>query len=426
MRIVVEVILSLVVARSAGAELRAGVARVEITPSSMMTMYGYANRKCGPANGTHDPLMAKVLVLEAGGSRMAIVTTDLGSLVSDSLRQDVASKLGISILLLSASHTHSAPAFLPFGSAPATTPGAVAYRAEVDARIFGAVEAALQTLAPATLSVARGSIQLGYNRLLPRDDGRTRALFDNLERVPYGPVDPEIVLLRVDDTSGRPRALLVHYATHAVVLGPTNCKYSADYPGVLQARTEAAVPGAQVMFVQGGAGDINPIFMARSGDEEKDFGVVEKMGELLAEEVVRANRTAAPVAAGVEGITAKSEIVSVKDRWDPTQSIDVGITTVLINRTIAIAAWPGEVMHVLQKDWKARAEVAVPLFYGYTFSAGGTWAGYVPDLRTAAHGGYGADASTRVEIGTGERLLERHLVNLYGLLGMWMDKQGKP
>ena len=126
------------------------------------------------------------------------------------------------------------------------------------------------------------------------------------------------------------------------------------------------------MFVQGGAGDINPIFMARSGDEEKDFGVVQKMGELLAEEVVRANRTAAPLPAGVEGITAKSEIVSVKDRWDSTQSIDIGITTVLINKTIAIAAWPGEVMHLLQKDWKARAEVPLPLFYGYTFSAGGT------------------------------------------------------
>ena len=44
-------------------ELRAGVARVEITPSTFMPMYGYANRKCGPANGTHDPLFAKVLVL---------------------------------------------------------------------------------------------------------------------------------------------------------------------------------------------------------------------------------------------------------------------------------------------------------------------------------------------------------------------------
>jgi len=411
---------------TAHAEMRAGVARVEITPSTLMTMYGYANRKCGPANGTHDPLMAKVLVLESGGTRMAIVTMDLGSMVSDALRQDVQTKLGIPVVLLAASHTHSAPAFLPFGSAPSTNAAAIAYRSELEAKVFGAIEQASKAMSPVTLSVARGSLQLGYNRLLPRDDGRTRALFDNLERVPYGPVDPEYVLLRVDGIDGTPRALLVHYAAHPVVLGPTNCKYSADYPGVMQAAVEGALPGAQVMFVQGGAGDINPIFMARSGDEEKDFGVVQTMGALLAEQVVRANRTATPVPSGPEGITATSEVVTVKDRWDATQSLEVGITTVLINRTIAIAAWPGEVMHRLQKDWKARAEVPLPLFYGYTFSAGGTWAGYVPDLRSAAHGGYGADASTRVEVGAGEKLLERHLINLYGMLGMWMDKQGKP
>lgn len=418
--------LALSVGASARAELRAGVARVDITPSTSMTMYGYANRKCGPSNGTHDPLMAKVLVIESGGSTMAIVTMDLGSMVSDTLRQDVATRLGIPILLLSASHTHSAPAFLPFGSAPSTNPEAIAYRSDLEKKIFAAIEQAQKALAPATLSVARGSLQLGYNRLLPRDDGRTRALFDNLERVPYGPVDPEYVLLRVDGIDGTPRALLVHYATHAVVLGPTNCKYSADYPGVLQARAEESLPGTQVMFVQGGAGDINPIFMARSGDEATDFSVVRKMGELLAEDVVRTSRTATPVPSSAEGIVARSETVTVTDRWDPTQTIDIGITTVLLNKTIAIAAWPGEVMHRLQKDWKARAEVPVPLFYGYTHSAGGTWAGYIPDLRTAAHGGYGADASTRVEIGTGERLLERHLINLYGLLGMWMDKQGRP
>ena len=83
----------------AAVALKAGVARVEITPSTLMPMYGYANRKCGPANGTHDPLIAKVLVLEAGDTRMALVTTDLGSLVSENLRREVASRLGIPVLL---------------------------------------------------------------------------------------------------------------------------------------------------------------------------------------------------------------------------------------------------------------------------------------------------------------------------------------
>src|ERR1043166_3642119 len=89
------VALALVQAAHAEVELKAGVARVEITPSTFMQMYGYSNRKCGPANGTHDPLFAKALVLAAGDSRLAIVTMDLGAIVSENLRRDVAAKLNI-------------------------------------------------------------------------------------------------------------------------------------------------------------------------------------------------------------------------------------------------------------------------------------------------------------------------------------------
>jgi neutral ceramidase len=409
----------------ASAELKAGVARVEITPSTFMPMYGYSNRKCGPANGTHDPLFAKVLVLESGGSRMAIVTADVGSLVSENLRRDVASKLKIPVLLLSASHTHSAPAFLPFGSAPATTDEARSYLAEVDRKIFSAIENASQSMFPARLGVGKGALQLGYNRLVLREDGRARALFDNLERVPYGPVDPELVLLRVEDAEGRARALLVHYAVHAVVLGPTSCKYSADYPGVLQSAVERQLEGTQVMFVQGGAGDINPLFQGRSGREADDFAVMEKMGQLLAVEVLRANKTVKLLAAVVDPIQVRSELMTFADRWEKDKTIEVGITTILLGREIAIATVPGEPLHKLQQMWKEQADVPHPLFYGYTYSAGGTWAGYIPDLRSAAYGGYGADASTRIELGAGEKIMLRHLTFLYDLLGMWKDKPGR-
>ena len=93
---------------------------------------------------------------------------------------------------------------------------------------------------------------------------------------------------------------------------------------------------------------------------------------------------------------------------------------------LASTATPGEVFHKLQTDWKQGADVPYPLFYGYTYSGGGQWAGYVPDLRSAAYGGYGADASTRVEIGAGERIMEQHRINLFRLRGMWMDAPGKP
>ena len=97
---------------------------------------------------------------------MAIVTLDLGSMVSENLRRDVASKLSIPVLLLAASHTHSGPAFLPEDVSPSSDAGAKAYFAELEGKIFGAIQAASGAMFPARLSVARGSLQLGYNRLL--------------------------------------------------------------------------------------------------------------------------------------------------------------------------------------------------------------------------------------------------------------------
>src|SRR5687767_5718723 len=286
--------------------LRAGIAGTDITPSTLGPMYGYNNRRCGPANGTHDALHAKALVLEIGDSRMAIVTLDLGRIASRTLFKRVAEELRIPLLLLSVSHTHSAPAY--GDESP--------YHAEVERKIFDAVKQASQTMFAAKLSVGRGSLQLGYNRLLLRDDGRARALFDNLDRIPHGPVDPEFQLLQVSDLNGAAKALLIHYAAHAVVLGPTSCKYSADYPGVLQSAVERAFDGTQVMFVQGGAGDINPLFQGRSGREDDDFAVMEKMGQLLAAEVLRAAKTIAPLAPVTDPIRVRSEVLTFGERWE--------------------------------------------------------------------------------------------------------------
>src|SRR5262245_334262 len=141
--------------------LKAGVARIEITPSESMPMYGYSNRKCGPANGTHDPLFAKVLVLAAGDARVAIVTLDLGSFVSGVVHREASEKLAIPLVLLAASHTHSAPQF-PMGADGSP------YREATERKILDAIQEASKSMFPARLSVGRGSIQLGYNRLLQR------------------------------------------------------------------------------------------------------------------------------------------------------------------------------------------------------------------------------------------------------------------
>lgn len=408
---------------AAGQDLLAGIAKIEITPSFNGPMFGYSNRKCGESKAVHDPLFAKALVLQAGEQRVAIVTMDLGSISSDVVFKRVADELKIPVLVLSLSHTHSGPAFMAY-SLNAKEPSP--YLKELEAKIFDVVKQASESMSPARLSVGRGSIQLGYNRLLLRDDGRSRALFDNLDRVPYGPVDPEVGLIRIDSLDGRPRALMVHYTAHPVALGSTNCLYSADYPGVMKARVEAAMPGVEAMFVQGATGETNPLFQGRTGNSDADFATMTKMGELLAAEVLRATKSMEPLPPGPASIVSKTQTLPFKGRWDSDRQFPVGITTLLINGRIAIATVPGEPLLALQSRWKSGADVPYPFFYGYTQTTSNPWPGYIPDIRSAAYGGYGADATTNIEVGAAERIMDQHLVNIYGLRGMWLDKPGRP
>ena len=64
--------------------------------------------------------------------------------------------------------------------------------------------------------------QLSFNRLILREDGRAREswLGDehyravNPERIPHGPVDPAVGVLRFEDLDGNIKALIMNYACH--------------------------------------------------------------------------------------------------------------------------------------------------------------------------------------------------------------------
>src|SRR5207244_11128006 len=114
-------------------------------------------RDCGPAHGTHGPLFAKARVLRTGDSSLAIVTLDLGSIASENLHREVETKLGIPALLLSASHTHSGPQYLPYSSEVAAEP--FPYLRDLEGKIFSAVEKASKSMFPARLGIGRGSAQ---------------------------------------------------------------------------------------------------------------------------------------------------------------------------------------------------------------------------------------------------------------------------
>src|SRR5579862_8707946 len=86
----------------AWAGLRAGVSKVDITPATHEIMWGFEDR-LAPAESTLDPLYARVLVLEAGDRRLAVIALDLGRSFGepalDRLRESLRKTSRISCLL---------------------------------------------------------------------------------------------------------------------------------------------------------------------------------------------------------------------------------------------------------------------------------------------------------------------------------------
>lgn len=217
--------------------------------------------------------------------------------------------------------------------------------------------------------------------------------------------------------------MLVSYACHPVVLGPKNSKISAGYPGIFRALIEAQLGGeARCVFLQGGAGDINPLILPRSKDPQEDFAFMKTLGTLLGEKVLTILQGMENTDGHSASLDARSTVIDVDHRFIAQESVKVGVASILINGEIGIVTMPGEPFHLFQDYLRDRASLPHTLFLGYCSNDGYPWPSYVPDLVSAARGGYGASDTTQAAVGTGERLLNLGVAGFYHMRGMLKDK----
>src|SRR2546429_1933928 len=88
-----------------------GVAQVDITPTTTVDLSGFAART-NPMTGVLDPIFAKALYLCDGNEKLLWLNLDVLALSHDFVRdiRSACRQLGIERVLLSATHTHAAPA----------------------------------------------------------------------------------------------------------------------------------------------------------------------------------------------------------------------------------------------------------------------------------------------------------------------------
>jgi len=406
-----------------GAEFRASVVKVDITPSEPQWLLGYDPRQ---SDGVHDHLYHRIVAMDDGKTQFFLISTDLCCFSPswyDHVVQELGEQTGVKPIQVwwTVTHTHAAPEVGPPGL------GAVfmgrrfqhtsnpEYSEWMKRKFIAGIMEAREKLEPARLGIGYGIAMANINRRARDEEGPT---FLGLN--PDGPTDRTIGLIRLEHQDGRILALIANYAIHGTVLGGENRKISADAPGVVAEYVEQQI-GAPMLFINGAAGNLAPIYTVYP-----DFvsGHLSQFRVLLGDKIIEANRNIGHTTSNVD-LSLGEQIVESPRKpgmgWDPELSNYIRNTStgeavvrfpvrfLQINNDIAIWAAPLELFCEIAMEVRSRSPFPFTLYFGYCNG----WLGYLPTREEFTRGGYEPSVSPFTERG-GEDLVRAVVSYLQG------------
>ncbi len=226
------------------------------------------------AKRLNDPIRARCLVLDDGSTRLAIVVVDSCMMpreLLDKVKESAREKTGIptDCILISATHTHSAPAAMGALGCP---PDA-GYVSLLPGKIAESIERATKLLEPARVgwNVIDDHEHTFCRRWIRRPDkmlddpfgqrtvrANMHPGYQNPDAIaPAGPVDPALTVLSVQSRNGRPIAVLANYSMHYYGAEPVSADYFGRFAGALAKRivVQAVNPPFVAIMSQGTSGD---------------------------------------------------------------------------------------------------------------------------------------------------------------------------
>lgn len=255
---------------------KAGVALRVITPENMIPISGGMGKPVMPA-AKQGNLFVRAVVMEKGGTRVAIVSVDnLGwpAYLGDRSRKLIKG-IPAENVLIGVTHTHSAPDAYGFPDEKGTTGADLKYLDWCVIQIADAVNEAISKLEPASLKTAVGEAkgQIAYNYYA-----------DKL-------YDPRCGIMQAVASSGKNKgktiATLVNYAIHPEILGTDRKTMSPDLCGPLYDRIESKVGGMAIFMNSAQGGMVTADNRRENGKEANDWEECNRIGNLLADEALR-------------------------------------------------------------------------------------------------------------------------------------------
>ena len=203
---------------------------------------GFGNRRA--ANGIHDDLWARTMVIDDGRTRLAIVSLDvigfMNNYVND-VRNLISEEAGITYLIISSTHTHEGPDLLGLWGKKATITGVnKEYLEFVKVQISKSVEIASRNLRPSYLTISEdmtGGIPLVR-------DSRKPDVFDNGLRI----------IRSIDKKNGKTMGTLISWGDHPETLWGKNLMITSDFPHYLREGVEKGIFDRDSLVMPGTGG----------------------------------------------------------------------------------------------------------------------------------------------------------------------------
>jgi|GEM_PF-4257016 len=255
-----------------------GTACADITPDAALMAarqictIGAWEERALPMTHVRAPLKARVVYLSTGQCHAALIGWDgLGDAIgmADRLRARWRnSPLADTGLFMAASHAHTTPDTLDLNGKPQPE----AYLTQVVDNITATVMQARATAEPlAKIEWRRHAVDgLAWNRRPLLKNGQLAVLENPVapeDIADPGVYDNTLTILRLCRPDGTALARIAHWTCHGVCM-QAGTKISSGFIGTLCTNMETIL-GAPALFLNGAAGDINPLKMGRWDDDDK-------------------------------------------------------------------------------------------------------------------------------------------------------------
>ncbi|MBP5530809.1 MAG: neutral/alkaline non-lysosomal ceramidase N-terminal domain-containing protein [Lentisphaeria bacterium] len=243
--------------------MKAGFAKFDITPRVGVSMAGFGPFLNRNATFIRDRIDARAAAIASPRGKALIISCDLCTIYPETtrlIREIIAEKitaLSPDEILVTATHTHSAPAVVLNNCGWGSTD--LPYLQLLPYKIAQAGIDAWNNLEDVSVSTARVPCRhIGLNRVYDVDKPPLEEVLDeNWEPAKPELTDTECQVIRFDDAKGNLKGFMVNFGCHAVVCCQ-KCHYiHGDYPGVAIHGIMREYPGSIGLFLQGAEGDVN-------------------------------------------------------------------------------------------------------------------------------------------------------------------------